>query len=127
TTASKDFYIIRSGSETVDKLLVGWFNSTIFISILILLGRRISETWTRFLEDDYLELPIPDFSFTGSTGLKVVERVERLLKLKLPPIRDQIGSEERYELDLALAEFIGLRDPEGFIENLHECIRGEQL
>ncbi|MEM1983864.1 MAG: restriction endonuclease subunit M [Candidatus Korarchaeum sp.] len=127
TTASKDFYIIRSGSETVDKLLVGWFNSTIFISILILLGRRISETWTRFLEDDYLELPIPDFSFTGSTGLKVVERVERLLKLKLPPIRDQIGSEERYELDLALAEFIGLRDPEEFIENLHECIRGEQL
>ena len=45
--ASKNFYIVKNRSEEIAKLLVGWFNSTMFISVLVLLGRKISETWTR--------------------------------------------------------------------------------
>ncbi|MCS7102566.1 MAG: SAM-dependent methyltransferase [Candidatus Korarchaeum sp.] len=116
--ASKDFYIIRGVSEIAAKILVGWFNSTIFLYVLALLGRKISNTWTRFLENDYFELPILNFS--DARNFKVVESVDRMLKLELPPIWDQIGESYRYELDLAVAEFIGLEEPEGFIEHLYE-------
>lgn len=119
--ASKDFYVIRSKDETVIKLLVGWFNSTIFISILALLGRRISNTWTRLLERDYLELPIPNLRKGGNSS-KVVEIVDDMLERQLPPLWDQLGGEHRYELDLAVADFIGLKDPEAFIKKIYERI-----
>ena len=58
TAASKNFYIVKGNDKAVAKILTAWFNSTIFISVLFLLGKRISETWTRLLENDYLELPL---------------------------------------------------------------------
>ncbi|BDR91938.1 N-6 DNA methylase [Vulcanisaeta souniana] len=53
--ASKNFYIIR----TDNPMIVAWYNSTIFREILTVFGRKISQTWTRLLEEDYLEIPIP--------------------------------------------------------------------
>lgn len=122
--ASKNFYIVRDKNEILTKLLVGWFNSTIFISILALLGRRISETWTRFLENDYLELPVINLNIIHNEEIpsKIVENVNRILNKHLPLLWEQLNEENRYRLDLAIAELIGIENPERTIKNLYRLL-----
>lgn len=121
--ASKNFYIVRDKNEILTKLLIGWFNSIIFISVLILLGRRISETWTRFLKNDYLELPVINLNTDNEeTVSEIVESVNRILNKSLPPLWEQLNEEYRYKLDLAIAKFIGIRNPERTIESLYRLL-----
>ena len=122
--ASKNFYIVRD--ESLAKPLAGWLNSTFFISTLALLGRRISDTWTRFLENDYLELPV----INPSEGAEeIAESISRMMDMRLPPLYDQLGEDYRYKLDLSVAKFIGIEDPEREIERMYstliDTIRGE--
>ncbi len=121
--ASKNFYIIKDKNETLAKLLIGWFNSTIFISVLMLLGRRISETWTRFLENDYLELPVINLNTNNEeAATEIIKNVNRILNKRLPPLWEQLNEDYRYKLDLAVAEFIGIESPERTIENLYRSL-----
>ncbi|MGC9001103.1 N-6 DNA methylase, partial [Caldisericum sp.] len=121
--ASKNFYIVRNKNETLTKLLIGWFNSTIFISVLALLGRRISETWTRFLENDYLELPIINLNINNEEIVsEIVENVNKILNKHLPPLWEQLNKDYRYKLDLAIAKFIGIKNPERTIEKLYQLL-----
>jgi hypothetical protein len=119
--ASKNFYIVKELNTA--KLLVGWFNSTIFISTLILLGRKISETWTRFLENDYLELPVINVNTVDrEVASKVREIVDKILNRHLPPFWDQMEEEYRHLLDLYLAQALRLKNPENTVEELHEAL-----
>jgi len=125
--ASKNFYIIRIKGDIPTKLLIGWFNSTLFISVLILLGRKISETWTRFLKNDYLELPIINLNNLNNkenkkTMLEIIESVNKILSKSLPPLWKQLNEDYRYNLDLAIAKFIGIRNPERTIEDLYQLL-----
>lgn len=123
--ASKNFYIVRDEDEVSTKLLVGWFNSTIFISILVLLGRRISETWTRFLKNDHLELPVINLNINSENEemtSEIVESVNKILNRPLPPLREQLNKEYRRRLDLVIARFIGIENPEETIENLYQLL-----
>ncbi len=123
TAASKNFYITRDENQTITKLLVGWFNSTLFISTLILLGRKISETWTRFLENDYLELPVINVNSTDKESiLEVCGKVDDLISKPLPPLWNQMGEEYRYLLDLSIAEATKLGEPEKIVEDLHRTL-----
>jgi hypothetical protein len=54
-SASKNFYIIRTDNQ----LIAAWFNSSFFFALFNVFSRRISEKWTRLLEDDYLSIPVP--------------------------------------------------------------------
>ncbi|GAB6943750.1 DNA methyltransferase family protein [Vulcanisaeta sp. JCM 14467] len=56
--ASKNFYIIRTNNP----MIAAWYNSAIFREVLAVFGRKISESWTRLLEEDYLGLPVPSRS-----------------------------------------------------------------
>ncbi|MCC5998506.1 MAG: hypothetical protein LM573_05450 [Thermofilum sp.] len=118
--ASKNFYIIKCNNEKTCMFLVGWFNSTIFLSTLVLLSRKISETWTRFLENDYLELPVINITnITEEKLLSVFEKVTAILDKKLPPLWDQFKEDYRRELDIAMAEIVGLNNPLETLEKLY--------
>lgn len=120
--ASKNFYIIKNENKNITKPLIGWFNSTIFISVLALLGRRISETWTRFLENDYLELPVINLNVDDGAILEVVKSTEKVLTKHLSSLWEQLNKEYRYKLDLAIAKFIGIDNPEKTIKKLHQLL-----
>ncbi len=123
TAASKNFYIARDENQTITKLLVGWFNSTLFISTLILLGRKISETWTRFLENDYLELPVINVNSTDKDSiLEVCDKIDNLISKPLPPLWNQMDEEYRYLLDLSIAEATKLGEPQKVVEDLHQTL-----
>jgi hypothetical protein len=66
--ATKDFYIIKVNNP----LIVAWYNSSLFRLILKVFGRKISDKWTRFLEEDYLAIPVPTVSM-GEVGFSNIE------------------------------------------------------
>ncbi|MFB0562394.1 MAG: Eco57I restriction-modification methylase domain-containing protein [Candidatus Lokiarchaeia archaeon] len=126
--ASKNFYIIKDENEIITKFLVGWFNSTIFISTLLLLGRKISETWTRFLENDYLELPVININSVEEENIsEVCENVNSIINKPLPPLWDQLNKEYRYQLDLSLAQAIKIANPEKIIEELYRILSNHKF
>jgi hypothetical protein len=126
--ASKNFYIIKDENETINKFLVGWFNATIFISTLVLLGRKISETWTRFLENDYLELPVINVSLVDEKNIsEVCKNIKSIINKPLPPLWNQLNEEYRYRLDLSLAEAIKIEKPEKIVEELHQILSNHRF
>ena len=126
--ASKNFYIVKDNNEEISKLLVGWFNSTIFLSTLVLLGRRISDTWTRFLENDYFELPLINVSTIAKNNIsEVCEAIDSTLDRQLPPLWEQLNKKYRHKLDVTIAEAIRLDNPEKTVRKLHHILSDRQF
>ena len=72
--ASKNFYVIR----TDNPLIAAWLNSSIMREVLEVFSKRISSSWTRLLEDDYLAIPVP--SRRVSVNLDDTEATERTVR-----------------------------------------------
>jgi len=53
--ASKNFYIIKTNNP----LIAIWFNSAVVKDLLKIFSKKISDSWTRLLEEDYLQIPVP--------------------------------------------------------------------
>ena len=53
---------------------------------------------------------------------EIVESVNRILNKPLPPLWEQLNKEYRHRLDLAIAKFIGIENPEETIENLYRLL-----
>ena len=122
TAASKNFYIVRDKDEKTMRLLAAWFNSTVFLSILMLLGRKISETWTRFLMNDYLELPVIDInSISDKLTHDIISKISNVLSRKLPPLQEQLMTDYRYSLDIAILEAISVTNTDEIASTLHQA------
>ena len=72
--ASKNFYLIRLSNP----LVAAWLNSSIIRYILQVFSKRISDNWTRLLENDYLTIPIPSKSM--SVDLSNSQSVEKAIE-----------------------------------------------
>ncbi len=121
--ASKNFYIIKIKNQTTRKILVAWFNSTIFFSTIRLLGRKISERWTRFLENDYLELPTINTSAIYEQKIpEICKNINSILNKPLPPLWTQLNEKYRYNLDLSLTEALKIENPEKTIQELYQIL-----
>ncbi len=122
--ASKNFYIIRNINSKYSILLTAWFNSTIFISILILFSRKISDTWTRFLINDYLEVPILNMVKISDDLYKEISvNLINILNEKLLPFWEQIGKRYRYDLDLTISKALKIENPTNFIKELYNSLK----
>jgi methylase of polypeptide subunit release factors len=53
--ASKNFYIVKTNNP----LIAVWFNSSVVRDFLKIFSRKITDSWTRLLEEDYLQIPVP--------------------------------------------------------------------
>ncbi|AIY89321.1 N-6 DNA methylase [Geoglobus acetivorans] len=119
--ASKNFYIVKDKNDMIAKLLVAWFNSTVFISMLTLFGRKISETWTRLLERDYLELPVININSINRNSLvEIITIIDEILDRPLPPFWNQLNQKYRYDLDLSILKAINVENPEKIIDELYK-------
>lgn len=122
--ASKNFYIVKNLEDRYYHLLAAWFNSTIFISILIQFSRKISDTWTRFLINDYLEVPILDITKIGNeTYEEIYNNLKIIMNKELPPFWDQLEKDYRYNLDISIAKALKVENPEDLVKKLYNNIR----
>jgi hypothetical protein len=110
-TASKNFYIATFNDELKDKALALWFNSSLFIAYFIVASRKISERWTRFLEEDYLRMPVINVNLLDKYALQeLANSLDKMAERKLEPIAFQLGEDFRLEMDKTLFEIIGIED-----------------
>jgi len=58
-TATKNFYIIKTNNEALMSMLHIWFNSSMFKRLFKITSRYISERWTRYVKEDYLNTLVP--------------------------------------------------------------------
>ena len=120
-TASKNFYILRGFDLLDSKCLCAWFNSSIFISMLILANRKISQTWTRLLIDDYLNTPVINLNkISEKEKNEIGKSFEEFKKTDLPDLWQQLGSDTRKKLDYSITKAIKIENPIKFIDDLHE-------
>ncbi|MHA1821953.1 MAG: hypothetical protein ACTSVC_15880 [Promethearchaeota archaeon] len=120
-TASKNFYVLKDLNLELSKAIAAWLNSSLFIAILFLFSRKISNTWTRLLRDDYLQLPIINFNRFSQKELDEINSAFNsfINAQKLPPLWEQFNQNERFKLDLAIFKALGLDHPENMVRQLH--------
>lgn len=122
-TASKNFYVVKDTSVEIAKCICAWLNSTFFLAILIFMSRKISQTWTRLLENDYLELPIINFhTISKEKRCEIVTIFDSWFEKDLPNIWDQIHMPYRKNLDIAIAKVLLIKNAETFVTSLHNDI-----
>ena len=125
--ASKDFYIVTFNDVLKDKALTLWFNSSLFIAYFIVGSRKISERWSRFLEEDYLRMPVINVNILDKDALiKLVRSFDRMSKIKLEPVILQLNKDYRFEMDKTLLEIIGIEDSE-ILQKLYSLLKSALL
>ncbi len=117
-SATKNFYLVLD--RRCSPLLTLWFNSSIFILLLLHSGRMISETWTRFLEEDYLKLPIPNVGMCREYREDARRLVRELSATRLPPLPLQLNHPQRRKLDEFILNILGAQG--GSVDYLHELL-----
>jgi hypothetical protein len=121
--ASKNFHIVSLGDRLKEKALVAWFNSTLFIAYFTLANRRISKNWARLLVDDYLKMPMINVNALSRRTLsKLGKCVDDLSEIRLPPVKLQLGSDYRFNIDLTLLDAIGVSEPETLLKRLYPTL-----
>lgn len=122
--ASKNFHIASFGNESKDKILAAWLNSTIFIAYFILASRKITRTWSRLLEDDYLRTPIINVDGLDKDAAAGVARAfEVISEMELPPLKLQLDSNYRREVDEKLLKAMGIEETEGSLSKLYSALK----
>lgn len=103
-TCSKNFYVLREKPLNQVKLLAAWLNSTFFIILFLLCRREIGGSYGRLQIIDYMKEPVfLDFSaFSDSAKNQILQEFDKLRKLKLPPIPEQLQLSQRKALDMAI-------------------------
>ncbi|UCE14207.1 MAG: N-6 DNA methylase, partial [Candidatus Heimdallarchaeota archaeon] len=103
-TCSKNFYVLRKKTLDQAKLLAAWLNSTFFVILFLLCRREIGGSYGRLQIIDYMKEPVfLDFSvFSDSVKNQILHEFDKLRKLKLPPIPEQLKLSQRKALDMAI-------------------------
>jgi hypothetical protein len=120
-TASKNFYIVNLRNFALDKAICAWFNCTIFLAYFLVSSRKISDRWSRFLEEDYLRMPIPNVDKIDQVQLEEVNKAFDLFaESDLPILRSQITTHPREQLDSAILNALGVENE--FLEELYDAV-----
>jgi hypothetical protein len=120
-SATKNFYILVL-SDRIAPLLTLWFNSSVFLTLLIYGGRRIGETWTRLLIEDYLELPVPNPKICEDHYEEAEDLLRSIGREPLPPIPNQIGRKQRVSIDTLVLEALGVKGGEELRNHIYNTL-----
>lgn len=121
-SASKNFYLLKESDKETSKCIAAWFNSSLFIAIIVLFSRKISNTWTRLLRDDYIQLPIINIKKFDKQSIEEINNAfDKLIEEQsLPTLWEQFNKQMRLDLDLVISKALGLDNPEKFTKLLHK-------
>jgi hypothetical protein len=123
-TGSKGFYFISTGNELYDKILAAWFNSSIFLALLLRYRREVAEAWSAIMIEDLLKMPCINPSKLEKNSIKkVIDAFTKFSKIRLPPLPHQIRKEYRKNLDESILEALKI-DVE-FLKELYNEIEEE--
>jgi len=109
-----------------DKVLVAWFNSTLFLTLFLQSRREIAGDWGQIKIRDLGEMPcINPSSLKRSAIDEIATVLDRMRTVQLPPIPDQVGEPMRRELDLAMIKALEIPDPDIFLRLLYSSFTNQ--
>ena len=101
-----------------------WFNSTLFYCLLILLGRKISNSWTRLLKNDYLEIPLLNVNNLESDDIKRLFKIfNEISNKELDPFWDQLDKKFRLNLDVQIFQALKVKNPVSKVKRMYKILR----
>jgi len=124
--ATNMYFLGSTERPDSDKVLVSWFNSTMFLALYLYSRREIAGDWGQVKIVDLNKYPIVDpRKLTESSIRSICAELDKMREMDLPPIPDQLGNSPRRDLDLSIARSIGIPSPERFVDELHHIVREE--
>lgn len=109
-TATKNFYIVKNREYA--SVLTLWLNSSLFLTLFTQGSRKISETWTRYLKDDILNIPIPNEEIMKEHAKEAENIIRQLIDKEIPSFKHHKGSEVRRKIDEFVLNMLGISETE---------------
>jgi len=110
-----------------DKVLVAWFNSSLFLALFLHSRREIAGDWGRIRIHDLEDVPcINPKSLSPASTEKICRVLDEMQTVQLQPIPDQLGKSPRRELDMSIIEALEVPDGELFLTQLYSTLK-EQI
>ena len=104
--STKNFYVIRNLSKDDSKLLAAWLNSSFFLVLFLVCRREIGGSYGRLQIMDYMnESLFLDLSkISSQSRVSIINEFDKIRKVKLPPIPNQISCQKKKNLDMAIVK-----------------------
>ncbi len=110
--STKNFYVIRNLSKDDSKLLAAWLNSSFFLVLFLVCRREIGGSYGRLQIMDYMNesLFIDLTKISNQNRALIINEFDKIRKIKLPPIPNQISCQIKKDLDFAIAKSFNFTD-----------------
>lgn len=110
--STKNFYVIRNLSKDDSKLLAAWLNSSFFLVLFLVCRREIGGSYGRLQIMDYMNesLFIDLSKISNQNRASIINEFDKIRKIKLPPIPNQISCQIKKNLDMAIAKSFNFTD-----------------
>jgi len=120
-------YFLGSTEDPLhDKVLVGWFNSSLFLALFLHSRREIAGDWGRIKIHDLGDMfCINPKSISSQYIEKICQVVDSIREVQLPPIPDQLDKSPRRELDQSIIEALEIPDADLFLRQLYSTLQDQ--
>ena len=109
-----------------DKVLVAWFNSSVFLALFLHVRREIAGDWGRIKIHDLENLSCLNPKLLSHQATEDICMVlDRIREMQLPPIPDQLNTSPRRELDESIIQALQIPDPQLFIKQLYSTLQDQ--
>lgn len=128
TIATKNFHEIKVENVDIQKILSLWYNSSIFLSIFLSTGKKISDRYIRMLGIDHQNcLTLNADEIENSTKEEMLTFFDKIKYERFPPLKQQYSENKfhqiRYELDYLVLKAICVEEKEETLKNLHKWMK----
>jgi hypothetical protein len=126
TTGSNNYSFGTTNNKTFDKVLVAWFNSSIFLSIFLAYKREIAGDYSRWKIADLNRYPCIFPQLLDNHSIEeICHQLDGMRDLQLPPFPAQLGKSPRKELDEALLKALKVDDARLVLDNMYHALKLE--
>lgn len=124
---TNSYFFGSAATPTDDKVLVAWFNSSLFLALFLHSRREIAGDWGRIKIHDLEDTPcINPKSLSAESVDKICRILDDIRTVQLPPIPEQIDKSPRRELDVSIIEALEVPEGELFLKQLYSTLK-EQI
>jgi hypothetical protein len=124
---TNSYFFGSTQNPNYDKVLVAWFNSSLFLSLFLQSRREIAGDWGQVKIHDLENLPCIDPKSLPADKLdRICNVLDSMRTIQLPPIPEQLDRPPRSTLDRVIIEGLEIPEPEIFLKQLYSTL-GEEI
>jgi hypothetical protein len=120
------YFLGSTDRRDFDKVLVAWYNSTLFLALYLYSRREIAGDWGQVkIVDLNRYMCINPRKLSQSDIDSICAQLDKMRELELPMIPAQLGVSPRIELDLSIAQALEIPNARQLVSKMHEAVKNE--